>query len=172
MKILILEGSPQDGYRIEDFLWDSGFPETCNFRHANKIAKAIELTQAHHFHLIIIDPSFSKESGLALIKTVKDFSPSTVVIAFSLCSTTFCTTTCREQCSDQGADCYLDKNTQFDQLPVMIRKHLNPTLLAPDKSITTLPKRTLPSILRSTFNDRPSLRTPSFLRSRRTTYAS
>lgn len=167
MKTLILDGDPQDGHRIEGFLWDSGFPDACEFYHAKKIEEAIVLTRTHRFHFVIIDPAFSRDFGLPLIKTVKDFSPSTKIIAFSLCSTTPCTQKCREQCLDQGADYHLDKMTQFDQLPAVFREHMHPALVEPDRIIKVAPKKTLFSILRKTFNRNTSLETPYFLRAKR-----
>jgi len=169
MKALIIDESCQNGYLIEEFLLNQNITDTLVFHHANKIEAAIELARTHHFHLIIIDPAFSREFGLPLIKTIKDFSPSTTIIALSLCSTTPCTPTCREQCSNQGADWHLDKATQFDLLPAIVRKCLSPALFEPDNFVR--PGRTLPKVLRETFNDHRSLKTPSFLRSKRSIHA-
>jgi len=146
MKALIIDGNRQNGHLVEAFLSNQGFPETSVIYHTNDLEGAIEIISSHHFQLIIIDPSFSREFGLPLIKTVKDFSPSTTIIAFSLCSIKPCASTCRQQCSNQGADWHLDKIRQFDLLPAMVRKSLNLALVWPDNLIA--PKKTLSLISR------------------------
>jgi len=131
MEALIIDDSPQNGHLIEDFLLNSGLFETCIFHHASKIEEAKEHIQGQHFHFIIIDPAFSKEYGLPLIKTVKDYSPSIKIIAFGLCSTNPCVSECRQQCLGFGANCKLDKVKAFGLLPATIRKCLNPALEVP-----------------------------------------
>jgi len=103
-----------NGYLIEDFLLNSWFFEPCIFHHASTIKEAKELIQGQHFNFIILDPAFSREFGLPLIKTIKDYSPCTKIIAFSLCSTKPCSSGCRQQCLEWGADYHLNKVKAFN----------------------------------------------------------
>ncbi len=128
----------QNGHLIEDILLNSGFFETCFFHHASTIEDAVEYFPGSYFHFIIIDPLVSLEFGLPLIKTIKDCSPSTKIIAFSLCSVKPCTTKCRQQCLECGADCCLDKVRHFNLLPETVKKCLSlapPGFIRPHSSL-------------------------------------
>ena len=166
MEALIIDDA-SNGHLIEDFLLNSGIFETCIFHHASIIQEAKEFIPGHYFHFIIIDPSFSKEYGLPLIKTVKDYSPSTKIIAFSLCSTKPCSSECRQQCLEWGADYHLDKVKDFGLLPTIVRKCLSQDLEENYNFNEAVPRRTLHSILGDTFVNHARLKTPTFLRANR-----
>ena len=162
MEALIIDDSPANGFLAENFLLNSGFFETCTFRHASKIEEVKELIQGRLFQFIIIDPAFSREFGLPLIKTIKDYSPSTKTIALSLCSIKPCASECRQQCLDLGADCHLDKVKAIGLLPEVVMKYLGPDYFYNK----TVPRKTFSSILRGEFSGNTRLKTPSFLRAK------
>ena len=166
MEALIIDDSPKNGYLTEDFLLNSGFFGTCVFRHTSKIKEAKELIQGRLFHFIIIDPAFSGASGLSLIKMIKDYSPSTKIIALSLCSIKPCASECWQQCLDLGADCHLDKVKTFDLLPETVRRYLSSALEGASKYKKAVSAKTFPSILRGEFSGNARLKTPSFLRAK------
>ena len=126
MEALIIDDTPSKGHLIEDCLLNSGrFTfESCIFHHASTIEEAKDHIVGQHFHFIIIDPAFSRDFGLPLIKTIKDYSRSTKIIAFSLCSTKPCVSECRQQCLECGADYHLDKVKAFGLLPTTVGKCL------------------------------------------------
>lgn len=76
--------------------------------------------------LVVIDPQFVREGGMALIKTVKDFKPATRVIALSDCADCPCPPHCQEQCLDAGANAHYDKK-EFMRIPAIVRElHRSP----------------------------------------------
>ncbi|MCF8719483.1 response regulator [Nitrospina gracilis] len=75
---------------------------------------------------VVIDPQFSKEWGMPLIKTLKEIQPNTVVFAFSNCLSEPCFGNCREQCLEAGADRHFDKAKDFLSVPQMIREKAKP----------------------------------------------
>ena len=167
MEALIIDASPQNGYLIEDYLLNSVFFETCFFHHASIIEEAKEHIQNQHFDFIIIDPAFSKEFGPPLIRVAKDYSPSTKIIAFCLCSTNPCVSECRQQCLELGANCHLDKAKDIYLLPATVRKCLSPALPELYNFNKAVPTITLSSILKETFIGDARLKTPYFLRAKR-----
>jgi len=167
MEALIIDDTPSRGHLIEDYLWNSDLFESCIFHHASTIEEAKNHIIGPHFHFIIIDPAFSRDFGLPLIKTIKDFSPSTKIIAFSLCSTKPCSPECRQQCLELGADCHLDKVKAFGLLPTTVGKCLSPALEESYNFNSAVPRRTLHSILGDTFVDHARLKTPTFPRANR-----
>ena len=72
--------------------------------------------------LVVIDPQFVREGGMALIKTIKDFKPATQVVALSNCAQEGCPPFCREQCLDAGANHHYDKQDDFMRIPTLVRE--------------------------------------------------
>jgi CheY-like chemotaxis protein len=166
MKILIID-SPECGRLVKDLLLNSGFFETCVFRHASKLSEVTDLILSQHFHCIIIDPSFSKDYGLAFIKTIKDYSPSTKIIALCLCSTDPFNLNCGQRCLSAGADYHLGKMKYFHLLPAIVRKNLNSYPGGSSNFVKAAPKKPFALALRDTCNVNGRLKTPSFLRAKR-----
>ena len=164
VEVLIIDDNSENKRLTEDFILNSVVSGTCTFRHASKIEDAKELVQARLFHFVIIDPAFSREFGLPLIKTIKDYSPSTKLIAFSHCSIRPCTAKCEEQCLHLGADCHLDKVTTLGLPCKAVRGFSNSSLK--ETSYKTITKKTFSSIIRGDFSNNTRLKTPSFLRAK------
>ena len=160
MEALVLDDSPENGILIEDFLLHSVFFGPCTFWHTSKIEEAKELILGRFFRVIIIDPAFSRVFGLPLIKTIKDYSSSTKIIAFSLCSIKPCASECRQQCLDLGADSHLDKVQDFGLLAEAIREYPGSALEGSQNYNKPVPTRTFPSILRDGFSSNARLKTP------------
>ena len=167
MEALIIDNSPKNVTLIEDSLVNSGFFKPCIFHHASIIDEAKGHIIDQHFRFIVIDPGFAEEYGLPLIKTIKDYAPSTKTIAFSLCSTQPCIPECGQRCLELGAACHLDKAKSFDLLPTIVRQCLNPVLGESETYIKVTPRKALHSILGNTFNNQARLKTPHFLRRNR-----
>jgi hypothetical protein len=157
MEALIIEGNFRDFKLIENYFLNSIFFDSCQFYHASTIEEAKEILRIKNLNFLIIDPSFSKEYGLHFIKTVKNYSPSTKIIASSFCSIKPCKSRCGQQCLDLGADCRLDKMEGFNQLSETARELLGLVSYISYACISFLEG---PSI-------GGSLKIPSFLRKRR-----
>lgn len=165
MEVLIIDDNSENKCLAEDFILNSVVSGTCTFRHASKIEDAKELIQARLFQFVIIDPAFSREFGLPLIKTIKDYSPSTKLIAFSHCSIRPCAAKCGEQCLHLGADCHLDKVTTLGLRPEAVRRSPNSSLKETSYN-KTITKKTFSSIIRGDFSSNARLKTPSFLKAK------
>ncbi|CAI2717123.1 response regulator [Nitrospina watsonii] len=93
-----------------------------NIEKAQKADEAKHLALQNGPECVVIDPHFSDEWGLPLIKTIKEFKPKTFLIAFSNCSDAPCRGHCREQCLEAGANWHFDKTKDFMRVPQVIRE--------------------------------------------------
>lgn len=70
--------------------------------------------------LVVIDPMFSGEWGLALIKTIKEIRPQTFIVALMDDVSTLAFDTYREQCLKVGVNRYFERGKDFMLIPRLV----------------------------------------------------
>lgn len=70
--------------------------------------------------LVVIDPMFSGDWGLALIKTIKEIRPQTFVVALMEDTGPAAFDTYREQCLKFGVNRYFEKKKDFMRIPGLV----------------------------------------------------
>ncbi len=115
MKILIVDSSAWIPDRIASLLTET--PEN------KSIYKAFSLQEARTlFHnvkpgVVILDKNLPDNGSLTLLKEIKSADANTVVIILSF----RVNLNTEQQCKLAGADYFLDKYTDFEELPAIIR---------------------------------------------------
>jgi len=120
MNILLIDKEKQLLDLLEKLIEFSGNTPNVNIEKAQSYEQATRRALENGPDLVVIDPQFVREGGMALIKTVKDFKPGTVVIALSRCGDCPCPPHCQEQCLEAGANAHFDKK-EFMRIPAVVR---------------------------------------------------
>ena len=105
---------------------------------AANVAEARALLDADDFDLVMTDVQMPGESGIALLRSVKEASPETVVIVM----TAFATTETAIEAMKQGAYDYLTKPFKIDEVRLVVGKAL-------EKKLLTVENKRLKSELRT-----------------------
>lgn len=77
---------------------------------ADNVQNAICLIETLKPNVVILDVNMPDGSGIDVLRTVKTYNPSPFVIMFTNCPGY------REKCMAEGADFFLDKSFNFDEL--------------------------------------------------------
>ncbi len=79
-------------------------------------ANALKLIESNHPDIIILDINLPDKSGLDLLRLIKKEYPNTTVIMVTNQTGEYY----RNLCQKLGADYFIDKSSEFEQVPVII----------------------------------------------------
>ena len=116
MKVFIAEDSPKVVERLRDLLEQAGELEVIG--HAADAREAAKCVQSLRPDVVILDLRMTNGNGIDVLKTIKSTRPETKVIIFSNLSGT----QYRKRLLDTGADAFLDKSSDFNQIPGIVLK--------------------------------------------------
>ncbi len=100
-------------------------------------SQAIEKTGALAPDVLILDLHMPEVNGLEVLKTIKSFADPPLVIVL----TAFASARVRRECETLGAEFFLDKTSDFDQVSLALK-----TLLEADFQPKDITKSSQPSI--------------------------
>ena len=86
---------------------------------AETVAEAISAIGELRPDVVILDIRMPDGSGIDVLQTIKQDDPAPVVIVL----TNYPYPAYRQKCLQAGADFFLDKSTEFDQIPELIERH-------------------------------------------------
>ena len=116
--ILIVDDSPIIVERLKNMLEALALPVP--IFHAGTSAEAQSSLHRIQPTLILLDINLPDASGIDLLKTIKKTYPAIVVIMLSNQSGDFY----RNRCKSLGADYFIDKSTEFDNIPYIVLTHI------------------------------------------------
>ena len=86
---------------------------------AETVAEAISAIGKLRPDVVILDIRMPDGSGIDVLQTIKQGEPAPAVIVL----TNYPYPAYRQKCLQAGADFFLDKSTEFDQIPELIERH-------------------------------------------------
>ena len=116
MRVFIAEDSPKVVERLTDLLEQVGELEVIG--HAADVREAAECIRRLRPDVVILDLRMTNGNGIDVLKTIKITRPETKVIIFS----NFSDAQYRKRLLDTGADAFLDKSSDFNQIPGIVLK--------------------------------------------------
>lgn len=84
---------------------------------AGTVAAALQEIPQLHPEFVLLDIQLPDGDGISVLKAVKRMTPTPAVVMF----TNYADEYHRRQCAVAGADFFLDKSKQFDQVPEVLR---------------------------------------------------
>lgn len=87
---------------------------------ANDYNEACRLMACDYHEVVVLDINLPGKSGLELLKVIKENTPVCEVIMITNHADEYY----RQQCNALGADHFLDKTIEFDQVPEIINKRI------------------------------------------------
>ncbi|HTI92919.1 MAG TPA: response regulator transcription factor [Puia sp.] len=112
--ILTVDDSPIVAERLEVIL--KGSTDTSLLRHAGDYTSALERMTEQAPDIVLLDIHLPGRSGIALLQFIKTHYPSVVVIMITNQADEFY----RNICKKMGADYFIDKSKDFEQIPTII----------------------------------------------------
>ncbi len=91
---------------------------------AGSVAEALAMIPLLHPDVVVLDLHLPDGDGVAVLESVKRTMPAPVVVMLSNYSDDFY----RTWCEAAGADFFLDKAKQFDELPRILSRVMNATV--------------------------------------------
>jgi DNA-binding NarL/FixJ family response regulator len=116
MKIVIADDSIELRERLVEMVSELSVIEIVG--QAKDTVGAIESISSLKPDLVILDIKMAGGSGIEVLKKIKKDYPSILVIMF----TNYPTTQYRNRCLDLGADFFLDKSTEYDEIPHILSR--------------------------------------------------
>ena len=116
MRVFIADDSPKVVERLTDLLEQVGELEVIG--HAADVREAAECIRRLRPDVVILDLRMTNGNGIDVLKTIKITRPETKVIIFS----NFSDAQYRKRLLDTGADAFLDKSSDFNQIPGIVLK--------------------------------------------------
>lgn len=119
MKVLVMDDAPNIRARVVELLADVDGIE--QIYESSDTASAVDLLRAHRPDVVILDiqvpPSAKLRNGIDLLRLTKREFPQTGVIML----TNFANPMYQTECNRLGADYFLDKSQEFEQVPDAVR---------------------------------------------------
>jgi DNA-binding NarL/FixJ family response regulator len=84
---------------------------------AGTVAAALQEIPRLQPEFVLLDIQLPDGDGISVLQAVKRMTPAPAVVMF----TNYADQCYRQRCEIAGADCFLDKSKQFDQIPEVLR---------------------------------------------------
>jgi DNA-binding NarL/FixJ family response regulator len=117
-QILIVDDAPLIRTRLRSML--EGLPGMAPILLAGTYAGAIELLGRDHPDIVLLDINLPDRNGLDLLRYISQHHPGATVIMCSNQSSPFYRNLCRRL----GAAWFIDKSTEFENIPAIIAQFL------------------------------------------------
>jgi DNA-binding NarL/FixJ family response regulator len=122
MQVLIVDDSALVRRRLAEMLGHVAHVTVAG--EAGSVAEALEKIRLLHPDVVVLDLHLPDGDGVAVLESVKRAIPAPVVIMLSNYSDDFY----RTWCEAAGADFFLDKAKQFDELPGILSRVTSATV--------------------------------------------
>jgi DNA-binding NarL/FixJ family response regulator len=122
MQVLIVDDSALVRRRLAEMLGHVAHVTVAG--EAGSVAEALEKARLLHPDVVVLDLHLPDGDGVAVLESVKRAVPAPVVIMLSNYSDDFY----RTWCEAAGADFFLDKAKQFDELPGILSRVMSATV--------------------------------------------
>jgi DNA-binding NarL/FixJ family response regulator len=122
MQVLIVDDSALVRRRLAEMLGHVAHVTVAG--EAGSVAEALEKIRLLHPDVVVLDLHLPDGDGVAVLESVKRAVPAPVVIMLSNYSDDFY----RTWCEAAGADFFLDKAKQFDELPGILSRVMSATV--------------------------------------------
>lgn len=119
MKVLVVDDSRMFRVRLVNLL--STIEGVEDIAEAENGRKAMKLYQADRHQLLILDIRMRNDNGIEVLREVKKEPDAPKVIML----TNFPYPQYRRICMEEGADFFLDKSTEFDEITEIIKELVN-----------------------------------------------
>ena len=116
MHILVVEDEQRLAYLLRRVLLEER--HTVDLAHDGQ--SGLDLALSDTYDVVILDLRMTNGNGIDVLKTIKITRPETKVIIF----TNFPSAQYRKRLLDTGADAFLDKSSDFNQIPEIVLKLL------------------------------------------------
>jgi len=116
--ILIVDDSPIIVERLQNML--SGLENAGPIGHAGDYSSALSQVSENRPDIILLDINLPGRSGIALLQYIKSIYPFIIVVMISNQADDYY----RRICQQMGADHFIDKSTDFEQIPPLISSFL------------------------------------------------
>jgi CheY-like chemotaxis protein len=121
LRILVVEDSAPVRVRLAEMLTDPGVMRVTAT--AETEAEACELLNDHVFDVLVVDVELRQGSGVSVVRRERALRPGPASQPLIIILTNFAMPPSRERCLAAGADHFLEKLGQFDQLyPLILRR--------------------------------------------------
>lgn len=117
LRVLIIEDAPAVQRTLRELIETPGLIEVCGLADAED--DGVRLFERHEPHVVVVDLSLRRGSGLGLIQKVRvqDKGESALVVVL----TNHTVRALRHACEDAGADYFLDKASEVERLLDLIQ---------------------------------------------------
>jgi len=123
LHVLVVDDSELIVSKIKELLTE--VPDIDSVQTANNADHALQKIKNHTPDLILLDLNMPGKNGVDLLQDIKHDYPSTKVIIVSSHANQFY----RGLCKDIGADNFIDKLTEFEKIPSLIKNLSKPAVL-------------------------------------------
>jgi DNA-binding NarL/FixJ family response regulator len=115
VQVLLVDDSPIVLYRLAELL--ASVEQVAVVGQAHGAAEALTALRDLRPDLVILDYQMPDSDGVAVLEAAKRLHPATAVMMLTNYSDEFH----RLRCEAAGADFFLDKSKQFEQIPTILR---------------------------------------------------
>ncbi len=116
MRVLVVDDSSEIRSRLVSLLKEPG--QVDRVIEAGSVAEAQRLLPESKADLVVVDMRLPDGDGLDVLKAAKRLRPAPAVVVL----TNYPYDELRVACLAAGADRFLDKRTEFDRLPALVRQ--------------------------------------------------
>jgi DNA-binding NarL/FixJ family response regulator len=111
LKVLICDSSATVRERLVIMVLD--LPETAVVGQAQDVPGCLDAIRQTRCDVVILDIHMPGDNGIDVLREAKKMNPAPSVIML----TNYAYAQYRKKCAEAGADFFLDKSTEFDQVP-------------------------------------------------------
>lgn len=112
--ILVVDDSPLIIRRLLEMLRE--IPGVAWIKHAGSYQEAVEIINTHHPRILLLDINLPDKSGIDILRTVKEEDPAVKVIMITNQANQYY----QKLCVKLGADYFIDKTKEFEQIAGII----------------------------------------------------
>ncbi len=116
IKVLIVDDSPMIISRISELLEEVKGIDA--IRSSTSYNEAVELLKTFKPDVALLDVNLPGKSGIELLEYIKKYFPASLAIMVTNQATAFH----RDECFKIGADYFIDKSKDFDDIPLILSK--------------------------------------------------
>ncbi len=118
VQLFIVDDSALVRTRLRELLVEAKLEHVRVVGCVGSIANAMQLIPKLRPDFVILDIKLPDGSGISLLKTIKRLRPTTIVAML----TNYPSDPFRQRALAAGADFFLDKSKQFEEIPAMLRQ--------------------------------------------------
>lgn len=114
LRVLLIEDSPVIRDAVAEMIEADGRARVA-FATDSETAAVRELGAAR-YDVVIVDLQLREGSGFGVLRALQELKPEALVIVL----TNFASPAMRQRCAELGASCFLDKSSEFEEIPKLM----------------------------------------------------